>query len=38
MVRGADRHGIGSTARADLLKRELRGRGVAAFGLVEQAA
>jgi hypothetical protein len=29
---------IGRTARADVLKRELRRRGVAAFGLVEQAA
>jgi hypothetical protein len=29
---------LGPTARADMLKRELRRRGVAAFGLVEQAA
>jgi len=29
---------IGRTARADVLKRELRCRGVAAFGLVELAA
>jgi hypothetical protein len=29
---------MGRTARADVLKRELRRRGVAAFGLVEQAA
>jgi hypothetical protein len=29
---------IGRTARADVLKRELRRSGVAAFGLVEQAA
>jgi hypothetical protein len=29
---------VGNPARADLLKRELRRRGVAAFGLVERAA
>jgi hypothetical protein len=29
---------LGPTARTDMLKRELRRRGVAAFGLVEQAA